>query len=350
MPGGTAVSAIETARALTARGVDLIGVSAWHRTRPPEPWAPPIETRSIPLTRIALYEAWHRLRRPRVERATGPVDVIHATAMPVPPRSAPLVVTVHDLAWISDPAHFTKRGVSFFDRGLDLVRREADLVVVPSRATSSALVDHGFDADRLRLVPFGVDATPAAADRIEEVREDFFLDRPYVLWTGTIEPRKNLAGLISAFQSIQDDVEVDLVLAGPPGWNEDPMRFAAGKGVRLRALGFVRQEDLAPLYAGAAALCYPSFTEGFGFPVLEAMAQGTPVVTSTGTSTEELAGDSAVLVDPRDPADIAAGLRRVLEDDGLAERLRHAGRARAAEYSWRQTAQLLEDVYAEVIE
>ena len=142
------------------------------------------------------------------------------------------------------------------------------------------------------------------------------------------------------------------MLVGPRGWNEDLERrledVPARARERVRALGFVPRADLAPLYAGAAAFCFPSLLEGFGFPVLEAMAQGTPVVTSEGTSTAELAEDAGLLIDPAIPQRIAAALQRVLGDEELAEKLRNAGRARAAEYTWARTARLVTDAYVEL--
>jgi glycosyltransferase involved in cell wall biosynthesis len=346
VPGGTAVASVEMARALAALHVEVVGVSAKHREPADARWDVPFEIAQLPLARPLLYESWHRLRVPKVERATGPVDVIHATTMAIPPKTAPLVVTVHDLAWIDNPSHFTSRGLRFFRRGFDLVCREADLVLCPSGTTLRACADHGVDRSRLRLVPLGVNAAPAPSDDVERVRAAYGLIGPYVMWTGTIEPRKNLKNLVAAFASLDEDVS--LVLVGPRGWNEDLDAVVAPVRERVKALGFVPDVDLGPLYAGADVFCYPSLLEGFGFPVLEAMAQGTPVVTSAGTSTEELARDASVLVDPRDPEDMAAGLRKVLDDSEYAEGLAEAGRARAAEYPWSRTAELLLEAYVEV--
>jgi glycosyltransferase involved in cell wall biosynthesis len=293
-----------------------------------------------------LYECWHRLRRPRVERATGRVDLIHATAMPVPPRSAPLVVTVHDLAFLAQPSHFTKRGVGFFRRGLALALRDADLVLCPSQATRRECEGAGFDSERLRVVPLGVHADPASEDDVTRVRKRYSILRPYILWTGTIEPRKNLRNLLEAFRMQNSDL--DLVLAGPVGWSEDIEALVRPVGERVKVLGFIPRVDLAPLYAGAEVFCFPSLIEGFGFPVLEAMAQGTPVVTSLGTSTEELARDAGVLVNPTDAQSIAHGIEALLEDEALCRKLSDAGRARAREYTWDRTAELVVSAYREV--
>ncbi|MDQ3916292.1 MAG: glycosyltransferase family 4 protein [Actinomycetota bacterium] len=346
VPGGTAVAALGMARAVAAAGAEVLGVSARHRRPPPEPWRPPFEIRSVPLPRIALYESWHRLRAPKVERATGRVDLIHATAFPMPPRSAPVVLTIHDLAWLDNPAHFTRRGLRFFRRGLDLALRDADLVVCPSEATRRDCVRHGFPETRVRVIPLGVDAARATPEQVSEAKRRYGLARPYVLWTGTIEPRKNLPGLVGAYRQLGRGV--DLVLAGPRGWNEDLEALLGADRAGVHLLGFVPAADLRALYAGADAFCFPSFMEGFGFPVLEAMAQGTAVVTSAGTSTEELADGAGVLVDPRDPASIAAGLGEVLDDARRREDLAAAGLERAAEYTWERTGRMLVEAYGEV--
>ncbi|HEX2296679.1 MAG TPA: glycosyltransferase family 1 protein [Actinomycetota bacterium] len=344
VPGGTAVAALGMARGVLSTGeADVAGVSARHRRPPPEPWVPPFAVRSMPLPRPALYESWHRLRAPKVERATGRVDLIHATSFPMPPRSAPVVLTIHDLAWLADPSHFTRRGVSFFRRGLDLALRDADLVTCPSETTRADCVRQGFAPERVRVVPLGVDAARPAPQRVEEVTRRYGLTRPYVLWTGTIEPRKNLGGLVEAYRLL--DADLDLVLAGPRGWNEDLDARLGAARERVHVLGFVPAADLPPLYAGASVFCFPSFMEGFGFPVLEAMAQGTPVVTSAGTSTEELAEGAGILVDPRDPQSIAAGMAEACE---RRDELSAAGRERAQGYTWERTGRLLVEAYREV--
>jgi glycosyltransferase involved in cell wall biosynthesis len=352
VPGGTATAAIGLARELHRDAdVDVVGVAARHRTLPAPPFRPPLPVRRLPLPRPVLYESWHVLRRPRVERATGPVDVIHATALAMPPRSAPIVLTVHDLTFLHYPEHFSAAGRRFFRQSIALARREADLILCSSLATLDDCRAAGFEDDRLRHVPLGVDTVRAGPADVDRVRQAYSLDRPYVLWAGTMEPRKNLKGLVHAFGRLGGDAE--LVLVGPRGWKEDASRLLDAlpeeKRRRVRALGFVPQANLGPLYAGASAFCFPSLLEGFGLPVVEAMAQGTPVVTSRGTSTAEVTGGAGLLVDPRDPAQIAGALERVLTDEALAGRLRSAGLARAAEHTWEQTALLVKGAYVELV-
>lgn len=351
VPGGTATSAIAATAALDHRDdVALVGVSARHGGLPPAPFAPPIATEALRLPRLALYESWHMLRRPPVEAATGPVDAIWVTGGAVPPRSAPMVVTVHDLAFVHRPEHFTAKGRRFFRQATECARRDADLVLCPSQATADDCADHGFAADRLRVVPWGVDQRRAGPDEVAAVTGRHGLDRPYVLSVGTAEPRKNLAAVFGAFSRLRRD-DVDLVVVGPDGWGED-LRALAGAvpRERVRLLGFVPADDLPGLYGGAAAFCYPSLLEGFGLPVLEAMAQGAPVVTSAGTSTAEVAGDAARLVEPTDHDAVAAALAELLDDPGAARRLGDAARARAETFTWDRTAALVAAALHEVVD
>jgi glycosyltransferase involved in cell wall biosynthesis len=347
VPGGTAVAALGMARALRDRPeVELIGVAARHRAQPPQEWRPPIEVAKLSLPRVALYESWHRFRQPSVERATGPVHAIHATSLAVPPRSAPLIVTIHDLAFLRDPSHFTKHGLSFFNRGTELARADGDLILCPSEATARDCRDNGFEAARVRVVPLGVEQDEMEKSQaIEEVRS-LGIEQPYVLWTGTVEPRKNLPRLLRAWRKV--DTDARLVLVGPPGWNEKlgPLIEATP---RVTSLGWVPHRHLTALYSAAVALCWPSLWEGFGFPVLEAMVQSTAVITSRETSTEEIAGSAALLVDPHDEVEIAAGLQQVLDDPETRARLAAAGRERARTFTWDATANALVDAYATTV-
>lgn len=352
VPGGTATSALGAARAIAARGdVELVGVAARHDAPPPPAFVPPVVVRHLPLPRPVLYETWHALRRPKVERATGPVDVVHATGMAVPGTDAPLVVTVHDLAFVTYPGHATRHGLRFFRRAIELTRRHAALVLCPSEATRRDCLRHGFDEARLRVVPWGVerpapDETGEAA--VAAARARFALAGRYALWVGTVEPRKNLAALLDAWARL-DRRDVQLVLAGPDGWNEDLSGRLARLDGRVRTLGFVPHDQLAPLYAGADVFCYPSLLEGFGMPVLEAMAAGAPVITSAGTATEEAAGGAARTVDPHDVAALADALAEVLDDATHREAMRSAGLAHAATCTWQRTAADTVAAYREAV-
>lgn len=349
VPGGTARATLESVAALDRRGdVELVGVAARHSHPPAPAWRPPIPVEHLPLPRPLLYESWHYLRRPRVDRATGDVDVVHVTGMAMPPPSAPLVVTVHDLDFVHDPSHVTRHGLRFFRRAIELTRRDATIVVAPSTATIDDCADHGFDRGRLRLVPWGVHKVDVDEATVNRVRQRYGLARRYVLFVGTIEPRKNLPRLVEAFAKA-DPPDTDLVLAGAQGWNEELDRLIAPARSRVKVTGFVEPADLAPLYRGAALFCLPSLREGFGLPVLEAMVQGTPVVTARGTSTEEVAGDAALLVEPTDAGAIAEAIRAVLDDPSLAADLGRRGAERASGYTWERTAELLVAAFGEAV-
>jgi glycosyltransferase involved in cell wall biosynthesis len=344
VPGGTAVAAIETARALIAADVELIGVAAWHRRPPPTAFRLPVPVRTVPLPRRAMYEAWLRMRRPAVERATGLVDVVHATTLIVPPSRAPLVVTVHDLAFLHEPSDFTRHGVAAFERGLAIARDRAAMVLCSSLATLADCRDQGIAPDRLRHVPLGVRAVPVGTSEVVDARMRYGLPERYVLFAGTLEPRKNLPALLAAVERLADPIV--LAVAGPPGWGDEIAPLAHRLGDRVRLLGFVPDDDLRALYAGCTVFCYPSRREGFGLPVLEAMVQGAAVVTSRGTSTEEVAGDAAVLVDPLDVGDITRGIEEAL--DRRAE-LSARARPQAAKFSWAATAELTVTAYRDAV-
>ena len=345
VPGGTAVAACRVIEELKRQAdLDLVGVAAWHRQPPGETFDPAVPVLHLPLPAPLMYDLWARVQIPRIEWTMRSVDVVHATTILIPPTRKPFVVTVHDLAFLHDPAMFTARGSGLFRRSLELIKRHADLVLCSSLATLHDCATAGIPTDRLRHVPLGADAVrPVAVAELAEVRSRLGLLKPYLLFVGTKEPRKNLSGLLRAFAHLQDG-EHDLVVVGPTGWG-DEMTIPSSIAPRVRALGFLPSDDLAAVYAGAAAFVYPSFREGFGLPVAEAMAHGTPVVTSRGTSTEEVAGGAAVLIDPNDPADIARGIAEALAD---ATTLAAKGRARAAEMTWAETARLTRAAYDEV--
>lgn len=347
MPGGTAISTVRTLDAIARRpDWDVVGLAAWHRGAPDAVAVPTVPVVHHRLPRRALYEAWQRWRRPSVQRRTGPVDVIHATGGVVPPAGgAALVVTLHDLAFLRRPEHFTAHGVAFMMRAFALAKAEADLIIVPSESTAAECRDHGIDTNRLRVVPWGV--TPASVTPIdrERVAARHGLPEDFVLWVGSAEPRKNLHGLVAAARDA--DLALPLVLAGPQGWDVDIGALLAESPPGTRHLGVVDPADLPALMEMATAFVYPSFQEGFGMPVLEAMAQGTAVITSRGTATEEVAGDAALLVEPEDRAALGDALRAISEDSELRGRLGGEGRARAAAFSWDTTAAVTEAVYDE---
>ena len=224
-------------------------------TPPGIAWAPPAWTACSP--------------RPRPHP-----DIIHATTWAIPPTSKPLAITVHDVAFLRDPDHFTAHGSAYFHRALEITRKRADAIIVPSQATADDCVEAGLDASRITVIPHGLSHTPVTADQIEDFRARWDLTRPYILWVGTREPRKNLPTLLAAYRQMED-ADLDLVLVGPAGWGSDPTDAPLAPD-RVHVLGRLDDADLACAYAGARVFTFPSLWEGFGLPVLEAMAHGDP--------------------------------------------------------------------------
>ena len=343
IPGGTGVAALEVARELVARsatsGIGLIGVAGSHATAPAEAWTPPVEVRYLSGSGPSLYARWLWANRPVVETATGPVDVVHATSIIPCPSRAPLVVTIHDLAFLHEPDHFSRWGTTVFRRSLKVIRRRGALVLCSSQATMDDCEHAGIGRDRLRLVPLGarvVEPTDSERDQARALVESRIGDGEYLVFVGTLEPRKNLARLIEAVAMAEP--KLPLVVIGPSGWGETVAPVAG----RVEFVGHLPEGVRNAVVASAAALCYPSLREGFGLPVVEGMALGTPVVTSRGTATEETAGGAAVLVEPTDVNDIARGISDAL---GRRAELRTLGLARAAQLTWANTARLTVDAY-----
>lgn len=347
VPGGTATSVLRLAGALAARGdVALVGVAPRSRRTPPAPWTPPEPLVHLPLPLPILYDAWTRIRWPSLEAATGPVDVVHVT-VPVapPPTTAPMVATVHDVLPLSSPELFTGRGARLMRTGLRRLCDECRLVMVPSTTVAEDCAALGVDPDRLRVVPWAVDPVTVTHDDVVRVRRAHGLRGPYVLFVGTLEPRKGLGVLARALARLGRP-GLSLVVAGPPGWGaaEDDLE---GLATPVHRLGFVPEDDLPALQHGAEVVALPSLAEGFGLPVLESLAAGAAVVTSEGTATEEVAGDAALVVPPGDAAALADALARLLDDAALASLLRFRGPERAAAFTWARTAELVHRVYEE---
>jgi glycosyltransferase involved in cell wall biosynthesis len=314
----------------------------------------------LPLPRPLLYDGWHIAGLPRLgwlSEALGRCELIHAPSVAVPPKGrARLVVTVHDVAPLLYPETYTTRGRWFHGRGLKAAARRADLVITVSRAAADEIVEHTtIGADRVRVVPNGVDAVDVTPDEVRAaVAGRSLTGAPYVLWVGSLEPRKNVAVLVEAFARAVEQAGLPhrLALAGPAGWRDHGLVPPAPRlrlGDRLRLLGAVGHDELAALYTGADLFAFPSRHEGFGLPVLEAMAQGTPVICADIPALREVAGGAAKLVPPDDIAGWADAIGSVLADEAERNRLVAAGRRRAAASSWERTVRATRIVYDEAL-
>lgn len=302
------------------------------------------------------YPVWVELLAARDAKGAG-ADIVHYTDGLVPPiRHGRSVVTVLDLSMVR---HWrSHRAIRYPRIPLVLVAPWlANRVVVPSTATADEVMAlTRYPAARIDVIPLAgrPDARPATADQVARTVEGLGLVRNrYILALGTIEPRKNHLRLIRAFESlakrhaIADDIQ--LVLAGGLGWGHGAVTRAIEESAikdRIKLLGYVSETDLPPLLTGAAVVPYVSLYEGFGLPVLEAMACGAPVVTSSVSSMPEVAGDAAVLVDPYDVEAIADAIQQALSLDPAARaRAIRAGSARAESFSWSNVARLTSATY-----
>ena len=274
-----------------------------------------------------------------------------APIVPVP--GIPYVLTVHDMAVFLYPETFTFKKRVLQRAALPLLVRQAAAILTPSLSTKR---------DLLRLIPTDerkVVVTPLAAPEDFELRPDaatiareraaLNLPERYLLAVGTLEPRKNQVRLVRAFERVaQRYPDVQLVVAGGKGWRDDEILAALGHTPvkdRIRSVGYVGPEALKVLYAEALALCYPSLYEGFGLPVAEAMAMGTAVLTSRGSSLDEVAAGAALAVDPLSVDELAAALDSLLGDPALRDELARRGLQRAAELSWKHTARATREVF-----
>lgn len=300
---------------------------------------PPVHvSRDLPRPlRLASEMAWDGRRVNRLAP-----DVFHGVHYTLPRGlRVPATVTFHDATLLTMPeVHETSKRV-FFQRAIPAGIARADQVICVSESARQGAIEHaGADPARTHAVPLAVDHDryrPADGARPASVRA--ICDGPYVLWVGALEPRKDVPTLVRAFERLAAEIPHRLVLVGPDAWGAAAITdviAAASVRDRIVRTGWIDEDTKADLYRHADVFAYPSLAEGFGLPVLEALACGTPTVTTTGSAPEEVAGDAAVLVAPGDTDALAAGIARALGDD--ADLLRRAGPTRAAAYTWEATA------------
>jgi glycosyltransferase involved in cell wall biosynthesis len=350
VPGGTGRYARELARARAETAPDGSAVTGWtafHRDAAGAAIPGVGGPRTLPLPRRGLVAAW--------ERGAGPgirADVVHAPTPLAPPRRrTPLVVTVHDAVPWTHPGTLTPRGVAWHRAAIETAARHADHIVVPTHAVAAELAElvPGWTPDRVSVIGEGVPEIllrlpQDAAERSKALA----LPERYLLSLATLEPRKGLDVLLAA---LADPAAPDLplLLVGQPGWGGvDPVAMSRDLGLapdRVRPLGRLPDADLAVVLHGASALAAPSRAEGFGLPVLEAMAAGVPVVTSDAPALVEVGGGAAAVVPQDDPAALAAALADAA-DPAVRVTRAAAGRARAAHYSWSSAARELWRLYS----
>jgi len=295
-----------------------------------------------------LHELALRWQERAVRRALK-ADIVHASEYFFPRhRGRASVVTIHDITTVLFPQFHTRADIHIHQRKLAFARDHADAVIAVSEASKRDLVEH-VNVPEQRIVVIPEAARPIFTElpppgHRERMQATYGIARPYLLFVGSLEPRKNLERLLDAYaQVVAEGAAGDtmLVVVGARGWHDagivDRLRQER-LASRVRWLGFIPDENLQDLYTGAECLVYPSLYEGFGLPILEAMASGCPVITSTTSSMPEVAGDAALLVDPQNTGEIAEALARLLRDETLRTHLATVGRQRTSQYSWRRVA------------
>jgi glycosyltransferase involved in cell wall biosynthesis len=283
-------------------------------------------------------------RVPVLDWLTRGAGVFHASVLVRhPPAHARLTATIHDLTGFLMPELHPRANLAAERNFAQLARRADGLIAVSECTRQDAMRVLGIAPEKIRTIHSGIaDAFfNPPAKRVDEVRARYRLPRRFVLFVGTIEPRKNVDLLLDAFESLPTVLreQYQLVVAGPVGWAAQATvaRLAAQPG-GVRYLGYIPEPDLGPLTAAADVFVYPSLYEGFGFPVAQAMAAGTPVITSNLSSLPEVVGNAALLVDPRSQSELRAALIRLMESGDLRRALASAGRERARLFRWEACA------------
>ena len=306
----------------------------------------------IPLPLFVFEFLFNKLHILPIEHLIGPVDLLHTSDWLEPPiRSAKKVTTIHDLTVYLFPNSISPRIVSNQKRKLDLVKKETDLIITVSQATKDDLIKFlQIPESKIKIIYSAASGEfkPQDEDKVNAVLAKHKIKKPYILSVATQEPRKNIQKLVDAHQRMKEKRDgINLVLVGKYGWGP---ANSANLDEDIISTGFVSQDDLLALYSGCRVFAYPSLYEGFGLPILEAMACGAPVVTSNNSSMAEIAKDAAILIDPRNENQLVKALEMVidlkLED---YQKMVNASLNRARKYTWVKTARETLQIYKELL-
>jgi glycosyltransferase involved in cell wall biosynthesis len=359
-PAGAAVYAIELTRAMTCctaqDGYALFARGSWGHAlvEGRKNW----RIESVGAGSRPARLAWEQLRLPGALADLG-IDVLHSThhTLPLQPMHTKRVVTIHDLTFFRIPTRYPPIRRYYFQLITRFSARAADAIIAPSNAVRDDVVRAlGVAPDRVTTVYEAAAERfqPMPAETAKAVAARYGLAPGYLLSVGSLEPGKNRPRIIRALAELRDrGTDATLAIVGQPAWkyeHEQSLVADLGMRERVRYLGYVSDDDVVALYSGAAAVVVPSLYEGFGLPVIEAMACGAPVITSNISATAEVAGGAAILVDPRSTASIRDAIDRMLGDPDLRAKLREAGLARAAEFSWQRAAQETHSIYRRVVD
>lgn len=310
-----------------------------------------------PLPPTLLDLLWNRLHVFPVENFVGPVDVFHSSDWTQPPSKAKKIAPILDMVVYKFPQSSHPQIIATQKRRLAWVKKEADKIITISQSAKKDIVEIlEIPEEKINVVYL------AAGNEFVPSGPKFSHPKPYILAVGTREPRKNLDRLVAAFTQLNIK-NLDLIIAGKFGWGDENPNFAkrgiSAEGTKLniknqnniKTLGYVPQEEMPALYRGAACFVYPSLYEGFGVPVLEAMASGCPVITSSTGSLPEVGGTAAVYVGPTKTNEIAGAIDAMLRlNSSTRQNLVKRGSAQAAKFSWEKTARETAKVYEELVQ
>src|SRR5579859_129062 len=327
-----------------------VDVTAYYSGRP---WAP--ELPHLHFQRLLTPNPFVRLGLELPLRSMGRLDVLHMSYSAPLWSAAPVVLTVHDICYATNPEWFSERDLRVLRANIPRsIRRSAHVITDSENARGQIMAVYRVPESRITAIPIGpgAGAEPIDADEARTELTGIGLDpsRPYLLAVGNLQPRKNLVRMVEAYQSVIEKHDVDLVVVGPRHYRaDDVVKAASSLAQRVRFTGYITDRQLAACYRCSTAFVFPSLYEGFGLPAIEAMSHGVPMACSNAGALPEVCGDAAVLFDPTSVEAMAEAINAVLDDSSLRARLSAAGLARAKTFSWARTAELTLDVYRRAV-
>lgn len=315
-----------------------------------QPFLGEFTAKFYPLSPTLIEFMFNQLRFPPIDFFTGKIDLFHSSDWTEPKANCLKVTTVHDLAPIIYPEMHDIKIVEVFKRKLKLVKKESKILIAVSSSTKDDLVNKiGISEEKIKVIYEAVDENFAKTKADESILKKFNL-KSFIISDALKNERKNLGNLLNAFENLQDK-NLQLILPGESLWGEEKIKTIIEKSSlkdKIIMTGMLTLGELKALYKNAVVAVFPSFYEGFGLAILEAMSCGCPVITSNISSLPEVAGDAAILVDPRDTQDIAEAIKKVAYNRSIYYQLKNKGLQQVQKFSWQKTAQETLEVYKEV--
>ncbi|GAB1420971.1 glycosyltransferase family 1 protein [Anaerolineales bacterium] len=320
------------------------------------------EWKSTLISSVWLARFWHRLHLPLpIEYFCGNTDLFHATDFVLPPTKSTTktILTVHDLSFVRVPETASPALKSYLDYVVPRSIKAANHILADSQATKEDLMEiYKTPEEKISVLLSGIDESfePITDIRtIQSIKEQYLIpNKPYLFTVGTVQPRKNYSRVIHALANLRKQGhDLILVIAGGKGWLEDEMHYTIHETHMddyVFLIGYADDEDLSALYSGSECVVFPSLYEGFGFPVLEAMACGKPVITSNISSLPEVAGDAAIMIDPYDVNALTKAIIDIIENTSLREDMIQRGFQHLQNFSWSKSADQLQNLYTRILE